>query len=71
MLEQVKVAYGKVLRLEDEGYNFDELMDELDEFLSDNLNLTELYDKFLSEIELSNAECTILVAAFDVFVAEF
>jgi|DEB0MinimDraft_10_1074344.scaffolds.fasta_scaffold62031_2 hypothetical protein len=71
MLEQVKVAYGKVLRLEDEGYNFDELMDELDEFLEDNSNLTELYDKFLSEIELSNAECTILVAAFDVFVAEF
>ena len=68
MLELVKEAYGRVLRLEDEGYAFDVIMNKLDEFF-DSPIIVSIYDKFLEDDKaLTDDESKLLIDAFAAFI---
>ena len=67
MLELVKEAYGRVLRLEDEGYAFDVIMNKLDEFFASPI-IVSIYDKFLDDKALTDDESKLLIDAFAAFI---
>ena len=67
MLELVKEAYGRVLRLEDEGYAFDVIMNKLDEFFASPI-IVSIYDKFLGDKALTDDESKLLIDAFAAFI---
>jgi hypothetical protein len=67
MLELVKEAYGRVLRLEDEGHAFDVIMTKLDEFF-DSTIIVSIYDKFLDDKAMTDDESKLLIEAFAAFI---
>ena len=67
MLELVKEAYGRVLRLEDDGYAFDDIMNKLDEFFASPI-IVSIYDKFLDDKALTDDESKLLIDAFAAFI---
>lgn len=71
-LQKAQAAHANILKLEDAGFNFDDVCDALeahiDEFdIMHNSNAAALYSKMLSNAELNASEYELLALVFDTF----